>query len=122
LGTFTTEAHDWWRKIELAQYEALWGGEIAAQTYTQYLQAKDGAVYLNPKHLNDFVKDARLKKRKTQDDDAIRIELVKPFWPLRLEQADRRLAPALLVYADLIHSKDARNLDTAKRLYEQYLN
>ncbi len=122
LGTFTTEAHDWWRKIELAQYEALWGGEIAAQCYTQYLQAKDGVVYIHPKHLNEFVKGARLKKHKTEDDDAIRIELVEPFWPLGLEQADSHLAPALLVYADLIHSKDVRNLDTAKRLYEQYLN
>lgn len=122
LGTFTTEDDNWWKNIQLAQYEALWGGEIAAQCYTQYLRAKDGVVYIHPKQLSAFVRDARLKKRKTEDEDAIRIELIEPFWRLESEQADSRLAPALLVYADLIHSKDARNLDTAKRLYEQWLN
>lgn len=122
LGVFTTDNSHWWNKVELEPYQGRWGGEIAAQLYTDYLQAKDGIVYLSPQKLGEFIKATRLKKRKDNDIDSVRIELIEPFWTVDTLKTEKPLAPALLVYADLIHSKDARNLDTAKRLYEKWLN
>lgn len=120
LGSFTTDDSGWWRNIDIQQYGAIWGGEIAAETLSNYLQAKDGVVFISQNRMGEFVKNARLKKSKAGDD--VQIELIEPFWGVDSKQEDDGLAPVLLVYADLINSRDARNLETAQRLYEQYLN
>ncbi|MDG4813470.1 type IV toxin-antitoxin system AbiEi family antitoxin [Hydrogenovibrio sp. 3SP14C1] len=122
LGSFTTESTGWWKTIDIAQFDALWGGEIAAETYTHYLQAKDGVVFIPQEMMGELIKTARLKKLKTENEDSIRIEFVETFWKEGAAQKNRALAPALLVYADLINSNYARNLETAQRLYEQYLS
>jgi hypothetical protein len=122
IGSFTTETTGWWKNIDIKKIGGLWGGEIAAESYTHYLQAKDGVVFISQSMIGEFIKAARLKKRKTEDVDAIRIDLVEPFWPTDNEQEGEVLAPPLLVYADLLNSNDARNLETANRIYEQYLN
>lgn len=122
LGTFTTEITGWWKNIDIEQFGGFWGGEIAAEAYTQYLQAKDGVVFVDPLKLGDFIKIARLKKRQSQESDEMGVELVEPFWKQEVGQEKEGLAPPLLVYADLINSNDARNLETAERLYDRYLN
>lgn len=122
IGSFTTEVSGWYKDIDVEKFGGLWGGEIAAESYTHYLQAKDGVVFISQAMMGEFIKTARLKKRKTEDVDAIRIDLVEPFWKSDVETFVNGLAPPLLVYADLIHSNDARNLETAQRIYEQYLN
>ena len=122
LGSFTTENPKWWKEVDITNLEGLWGGEIAAETYTNYLQAKDAVVFIPEHQKNSLLKSARLKKRKA-NDEGVCIDLFEPFWSegaVIIGEGD--LAPPLLVYADLIHSKDARNLDTAKRIYEQYLD
>ena len=121
LGSFTTENPKWWHEINIASFEGLWGGEIAAENYTNYLQAKDAVVFVPELQKTSLLKSARLKKRKV-NDEGICIDLYEPFWREGAASVEIDLAPPLLVYADLIHSKDARNLDTAKRIYEQYLD
>ncbi|MDR9500104.1 MAG: type IV toxin-antitoxin system AbiEi family antitoxin [Hydrogenovibrio sp.] len=122
LGAFTTESVGWWKHIDIVGLDAVWGGEIAAEIDTHYLQAKDGVVYVNRAQMAEFIKVARLKKRKPHDSEAIRIDLVEPFWHVTPKQRSEGLAPVLLVYADLIHSNDARNLETANRLYAQLVD
>lgn len=122
LGSFTTDNPLWWKDVDIASFEGVWGGEIAAEIYTRYLQAKDGAVFIPQEKMAALMKSAHLKKRQSGDNDAICIELIEPFWIKQPEHTEGDLAPALLVYADLIHSKDARNLETANRIYEQYLD
>lgn len=121
LGRFTTENPKWWTEVDITNFEGLWGGEIAAETYTNYLQAKDAIVFIPELQKTSLLKSARLKKRKA-NDEGICIDLIEPFWAEGTASGEGDLAPPLLVYADLIHSKDARNLDTAKRIYEQYLD
>ena len=121
LGSFTSGNSSWWKDVNITNFEGLWGGEIAAETYTNYLQARDAVVFIPQEQKASLLKSARLKKRKA-DDEGVCIDLIEPFWKEWAVEAERDLAPALLVYADLIHSKDARNLDTAKRIYEQYLD
>ncbi|GKT11244.1 MAG: hypothetical protein ISEC1_P0207 [Thiomicrorhabdus sp.] len=120
LGAFTTDMNDWWKTIDIEQFDGVWGSEIAAESYTEYLQAKDGVVFIPQEMMTKFIKTARLKKSGSRE--GVQIELVEPFWNQNSLQAKKELAPALLVYADLINSKDARNLETAQRLYEQYLD
>lgn len=120
LGTFTTDTRGWWRNIDIQQYGAIWAGEIAAEYLSNYLQAKDGVVFISQSMMGDFLKNARLRKSKTEEE--LRVELIEPFWGVGLMQEKEDLAPVLLVYADLINSKDSRNLETAQRIYEQYFN
>jgi len=121
LGSFTTENPKWWKEVDITNFEGLWGSEIAAEIYTNYLQAKDAVVFVPEYEKNFLLKSARLKKRKS-NDEGVCIDLIEPFWSEGAAIGEGDLAPPLLVYADLIHSKDARNLDTAKRIYEQYLD
>jgi len=121
IGSFTCDNPHWWKEVDIANFEGVWGGEIAADAYTNYLQVKDAVVFIPEYQKSSLLKSARLKKRKA-DDEGISIDLIEPFWKEGSVITERALAPALLVYADLIHSKDARNLDTAKRIYEQYLD
>lgn len=121
IGSFTSDNPHWWKEVDIANFEGVWGGEIAADAYTNYLQAKDAVVFIPEEQKSSLLKSARLKKRKA-DQEGICIDLIEPFWAEGTASGEGDLAPPLLVYADLIHSKDARNLDTAKRIYEQYLD
>lgn len=121
-ATFTSDKADWWKNMDVTEFEALWGGEVAAEIVTQYLQAKDAVVFIEPSMVGQFVNAARLKKCKPEDVEVRRIDFVEPFWKTGVAPVVRGLAPLLVVYADLIHSNDARNLETAQRIYEQYLN
>ena len=120
LGTFTTDMNNWWQTIDIQKLGGYWGGEIAAEYYTHYLQAKDGVVFIPERMMGELIKTARLKKSHSKED--IQIELIEPFWQENPLQKQKELAPALLVYADLVNSKDSRNFETAQRLYAQYLN
>ncbi|MCV6606464.1 MAG: type IV toxin-antitoxin system AbiEi family antitoxin, partial [Porticoccaceae bacterium] len=47
IGTFTTDNPEWWKAVDLEKYTGLWGGEIAAAKYTNYLNPKHAVVYIN---------------------------------------------------------------------------
>lgn len=121
IGSFTSDNPYWWKEVDIASFEGVWGGEVAADAYTNYLQAKDAVVFIPEVQKTSLLKSARLRKRKA-DEEGICVDLIEPFWAEGTTSGEGDLAPPLLVYADLIHSKDARNLDTAKRIYEQYLD
>jgi hypothetical protein len=48
-------------------------------------------------------------------------ELLQAFWNLPENPAHPDLVPPLLAYADLVATQDGRNLETARLLYEQFL-
>lgn len=121
LGTFTTDNPNWWREIQLDEFQAVWGGEMAAGEYTDYLNAKDAVVYISKARMNDFLKYAQLRKALPDKKVDFKIDLVEPFWVAGSETVGRGLAHPLIVYADLVTTGDPRNLDTAKRLREKYL-
>ena len=58
------------------------------------------------------------RMRLTADGDT---EILDAFWNPELDRTEKPIAPPLLVYADLMMTGDTRNLETAKILYEQYL-
>ena len=121
LGTFTTDNPTWWQGIQPEEFQAAWGGEIAAEEYTGYLNAKDAVVYINKARMTDFLIHTRLKKVTTDEKASLRIDLIQPFWGQGDGAKRQGLVHPLLVYADLVATGDPRNLDTAKRLREKYL-
>lgn len=121
LGTFTTDNPEWWRGIQPDNFQAAWGGEIAAGEYTGYLNAKDAVVYISKARMTDFLKHARLKKAAPDGKADLKIDLIEPFWKEGRGTILQGLVHPLIVYADLVATGDPRNLDTAKRLREKYL-
>jgi len=52
------------------------------------------------------------------DGDA---EVLEAFWQFEFDWPHPELVPPLLIYADLLATGDARNLETARIIYEQEL-
>ena len=124
IGVFTTDNPEWWKDIDPEQFDALWGGEIAAAKYTNYLYPKHGVVYINKANMVNFLQSARLRKPDPLERPNIQIDLIEPFWKEKKPQdiaGQEGLAHPIITYADLIETGDVRNLDTANRLREKYL-
>jgi hypothetical protein len=101
--------------LDLKLLEAYWGGEVAAERLTRYLKAEHLLVYTRGE-VKDLLIQGRM--RLAADGD---VEILDAFWNPELDHTEQPLVPPLLVYADLMMTGDTRNLETAKILYEQYL-
>ncbi|MEX1277046.1 MAG: type IV toxin-antitoxin system AbiEi family antitoxin [Bacteroidota bacterium] len=114
-GRYTARDDEFWRKTELGEMNAQWGGEIAATMLTHYLKPEITTIYAD-KPLNELI--FRLKLRK---DDHGNVEIRRKFWGFDTPEETGNTVPPLLVYADLMATGDARNIETANVVYEQYL-
>jgi len=124
LGIYTTENDNWWKDIKPEKFGAQWGGEVAAAKYTNYLNPKHAQLYIEKNNMGKFLQAARLKKPEPGVKPHIEIELYKRFWTETTPNGHpkhKELAHPVIVYANLIATAEARNLDTAKRLREKYL-
>lgn len=123
LGIFTTHDINWWKAIDPKKYDALWAGEVAAAQYTDYLNPKNVVVYIPQANVAKFVNAARLRKPGANQQPDIHIDLLQPFW--READHDERaksLVHPIVAYADLIETGEPRNLETARRLREQFIH
>jgi len=112
---------DWWKEFtyDRRQKHQMWlGGEPAAAVLTKYLYPEKITVYGRP----DFKKLANIVVQPMRDAKG-NFELLEPFWNFETEELDEvhRLCPPLLVYADLMVMGDARNIEVANMIREQYL-
>lgn len=115
LGRFRADQPDWWKEVQLAEMQACWGSEVAAAKWTKYLKPQIKTIYAPGKMPR---LQAQFGFHPDQNGD---IELLKKFWTFAALPDHPDLAPALLVYADLLASGDERNLETAQILYDHYL-
>ncbi len=125
IATFTTSNPDWWKAIDPEKYDADWGGEIAATIYTNYLNPKNGVVYIDKVNMSNFLRAARLQNTEPYVREYILIDLVKPFWNKEKHMGNAKrggLVHPIIAYADLIETGDIRNLETANELREEYLH
>lgn len=106
---------DWWRDARLDNFQAFWGGEIAAAMLTKYLKPHIVTIYTN-EPFGEFLLRHRIKKNPDGD-----IEILRVFWEFRHDWAHHNLVHPLLVYADLLATGDPRNIETAEIIYEQQL-
>jgi hypothetical protein len=105
-----------WRNIQLNEDKTVWGGEPAADIITNHLRPEKLTLYTTETR-NELMKNYRLVP-----DANGNIEICKKFWnENKITNNSRNTAPIIVVYADLITTEDKRNRETAKVIYEQYI-
>lgn len=107
--------------LKALQGSACWGGESAAEHYTQYMKPKDRTLYLAKEAQSTVMNLFRLKRPSPFNEDTSGgvLHLRTQFWPQQ-SSADIYAHP-LVVYADLLATPQARNAETAQVLYEKHL-
>jgi hypothetical protein len=114
IGRYRAPQQDFWQHIDIEQYDAIWGGEVAAYRLTKYLKPEIVTIYAK-RPVNRLLLGLKLRQDKNGD-----IELREPFGKCENIQATATVPP-FLVYADLMATGDVRNIETAKQLYADYL-
>ena len=101
--------------LNLQAQHAFWGAEVAAQRLTGYLKPERFTIYLRA--------DAKvlLNQARMRLDPKGNTELLQAFWNFPQDPDHPDLVPPLLAYADLMATQDGRNLETARLLYERFL-
>lgn len=104
----------WWRHAEIEKYGAQWGGETAAALLQRHLVPEQTIIYV------DETPAGLLKRYRLRADPCGSIVLRRRFWnAVPAPRSD--VVPALLIYADLVASGDARSLEAAKQIRNAYL-
>lgn len=117
---FRAPKTDWWNEVDITEYGAQWGAEVAAEKLTNYLRPHALTIYLHKeqgqKNLTRLV-----AKHKLRADPQGDIEILDAFWDFEDEKPMPETVPPLLAYADLIATLDPRNLEAAKLIHDRYL-
>lgn len=108
---------EWWKTEDLTAFDVWLGGEPAAARLTKYLRPEIITIY------GDAHFPALARKIHPVKDAQGNLELLQKFWHFEVSRYDKRypLVPPLLVYADLVATADARNLETAEMIRERFL-
>lgn len=101
-----------WKKLPLDNTKALWGGEAAGNILTGYLVPETLTIYTTDKRL-EIVKNYQIIP-----DIEGNVKVYQKFWSMK--DVDNQ-AQYLIAYADLIHQNDQRCIETANKIYDQYL-
>lgn len=112
LGGIRLEYKGDWQNLAM-EGDDCWGGEVAAEMLTHYLHPQDLQLFTR---LPLQKKLAQLNCWPNPEGD---LWLVSAFWGDRLEWTNR--SQALLAVAELEASKDSRNIETSRMIYEKYL-
>lgn len=115
IGRFTAPDKAWWRDYHAANFNAFWGGEIAAARLTHYVRPEIVTLYVRDR-LEDLVIRNRLKR-----DTRGEVEILKAFWKPECDWKTDEVAHPLLVYADLLAAVNERSIEAAGIIYERYL-
>jgi hypothetical protein len=116
LGRYYVATLDDWQGWPLAAHDAQWGSEPAAALLTQYLKPGELTLYAD-KLPGLLAGKYRFLKEPDVGHQAV-VEVRRRFWRFPESNA---CVPPVLVYADLLATGDARCIETAKRLYEEYV-
>jgi hypothetical protein len=115
VGTFRflkEEDFNKWKTLSLLAGKTWWGGEPAADLYTNFLR---------PSVLTLYTTEARkdlIKNYKLIPDEKGNVKAFDKFW--QNDEVNNKVPP-LLVYADLINANDRRCTETAQKMYDEFL-
>ncbi len=115
IGRFQANEDEWWKFTEIRNFNAYWGGEVAAAKITQYLKPEIATIYIRDNPAK-FLLHNKLAKKANGN-----VEILEAFWGIEYEWHYEDIVPPLLIYADLIATGDTRNIETAKIIYEEEL-
>jgi len=116
IGRYGGTKKEWWEKTAWQKTGTFLGGEPAAARLTDYLKPEIITIYGN-EEINKFLLKNHLRK-----DPQGKVEIFRTFWNFDYPWNYVELAPPLLIYADLTATADDRNIETARIIYDQYIN
>lgn len=102
-----------WKNLQLAKNKTFWGGEPAGDLMTKYLKPAVLTLYTTEAR-NEIIKNYRLVPDENGD-----VLVYQKFW--NAETDGKNTVPPVLVYTDLVNTDDRRCIETAQKVYEQYL-
>lgn len=116
-GRFRAHNLDWWKTQHLHQYDAYWGGEVAAARLTEFLRPATLTIYTHGKP-TDLIAAFGLTK-----DPHGPIELLDAFWHQQegMTLPDLNVVHPILIYADLAALQDERADQAATQILGRYL-
>lgn len=109
----------WWENAQLG-HGAYWGGEVAAAKLTNHLKPATYTVYLR-QDADEATIPTLVKEHRLRADPKGNIEFLDAFWNFQMKAEDLEIVPPVLVYADLLATLDARNLNVAKQIRDEYI-
>lgn len=101
-----------WRTVQLDTDKTVWGGEPAGDIITNHLRPEKFILYTK-----ETTKDL-IKKYKLFPDDDGEIGVYDMFWN---NNYNTNTAPNELVYTDLMITDDKRCIETAKLIFNEYI-
>lgn len=116
MGTFRFfKNEDWqaWKKLHFKKDTTCWGGEPAADLLTGNLRPALLTLYTTETR-NELIKNYKLVP-----DENGNIVAYEKFW--HGYEMNDHTAPPLLVYADLMNTGDARCIETAQKIDDEFL-
>jgi hypothetical protein len=116
MGTFRFLKQDdllAWKDLRLNTVKTVWGGEPAGDLLTNYLRPAEFTLYTDESR-NELIKSCKLIP-----DEKGNVKVYQKFW--KGSNFTQKTAPPLIVYADLIANSDRRSIETAQKIYDEYL-
>ena len=111
-GRFQADPHHL-QQLDLVRHNAYWGGEPAAERLTKYLKPAQYTIYAR-EPIAKLIAAGRMRAEPTGN-----VEILDAFWHFDRDNLFPDVVPALLAYADLLATRDGRNAEAAKLIYEQ---
>lgn len=120
IGRYRTPTIQGWEDWKLGKDGTLWGGEPAGALLTGYL--KPGTLTLYAKQVPPrMIVDHKLLVAPDRMAENGTVEFRQRFWDFDVPTRKPNIAPPVLVYADLLATGDARCIETARKIHDEYL-
>lgn len=116
IGTFRFLKEDnllAWKDLKLNTTETVWGGEPAGDLLTNYLHPAEFTLYTDESR-NELVMNYKLIPNEKGN-----VKVYEKFW--QENDSIQKTAPPLIIYADLMENNDRRSIETANKIYDEYL-
>lgn len=102
-----------WKKLPLKKGKTFWGGEPGGDLLTHYLRPEILTLY-TLENKGELIKNYRLIPDKNGN-----VKAYKKFW--NIKDRDDNIVPTILAYTDLMNTGNPRCIETAEKIYGQYL-
>ena len=116
IGNFrflNEENFNGWKNLPIYNGKTWWGAEPAADLLTNFLRPAELTLYTTETR-TELIKNYRLIP-----DETGNIKAYNKFW--NYNELHENIVPPLLIYADLINTNDRRCIETAQKIYDEFL-
>lgn len=116
IGTFSFQSeldYQNWKRVLLEPRKTIWSGEPGGHLLTGMLRPSKLIIY-TLENRNDLMNHYRLQRNPEGY-----IKVYRKFW--NYDDYRSNIAPPLLIYADLMNSGDAKNIEAADRIFDDVL-